>query len=385
MANIETSTDASRVIYLNSADASQRVSNLESNPTGGLSYRGDKTTDVRFFLEESIVVPPHHTILLSLHSCNIPYTFYNFQLGGNTQLQFYTSDYNSRTTNRSPASGYNTITIRAGNYTPTTLATELKTQLNGQATIAGDFDCEYDAQTLKYKYVFKKSGKRLTFNFENEDRTFRNAIGFNDNNFVQGITDPEFFMDEESGAPHTQRMGWTTASAEFVINSQTNAVASYDDPMADISEYFSVVDVNYNVRSLYLRTNITQHSVLDSAINNRFSNILARIPLNAESGGEITISPSDGSIHTLMLKVREITEILVRLTDKDNRLINLNGLDFTIALQFDFIETPQISVPVGMREKVEARKIHKFLKDTGKTKELKEFLEDEQNKKFINV
>ena len=377
MANIETSTDASRVIYLNSADATQRISNLEATPTGGINYRGDKTTDVRFFLEEAISVPAHHTILLSLHSCNIPYTFYNFQLGGNTQLQFYISDYNSRTTNRSPASGYNTITIRAGNYTPTTLATELKTQLNAQATIGGDFDCEYDAQTLKYKYVFKKSGKRLTFNFDNEDRTFRNAIGFNDNNFVQGITDPEFFIEEESGGSETQRMGWTTASAEFVINSQTNAVASHDDPMGDVSEYFSVVDVNYNVRSLYLRTNITQHSVLDSAINNRFSNILARIPLNAESGGEITITPSDGSIHTLMLKVREITEILVRLTDKDNRVINLHGLDFTM--------TPEVRIPVGMREKVEARKIHKFLKNTGKERELKQFLEEDQNKKFLNV
>ena len=60
-------------------------------------------------------------------------------------------------------------------------------------------------------------------------------------------------------------------------------------------------------------------------------------------------------------------------------------LDFQVALQFDFIETPQVSVPVGMREKVEAKKIHKFLKDTGRDKELKEFLADERNKKFLNV
>ena len=155
--------------------------------------------------------------------------------------------------------------------------------------------------------------------------------------------------------------------------------------MSDPDQFFSVVDVNFHIRSLYLRTNITQHSVLDSSIGSRFSNILARIPITSQSGGELVVAPSDGAVHQLILKVREITSISVRLTDKDNKLIDLNGLDFQVALQFDFIETPQVSVPVSMREKVEAKKIHKFLKDTGREKELKEFLTDERNKKFLNV
>ena len=45
----------------------------------------------------------------------------------------------------------------------------------------------------------------------------------------------------------------------------------------------------------------------------------------------------------------EITGIGVRLTDQRNRLINLNGLDWDISLQFDFVEKPELKVPKDKR------------------------------------
>ena len=120
--------------------------------------------------------------------------------------------------------------------------------------------------------------------------------------------------------------------------------------------------MNSSIRSLYLRTNLTQHSVLDSAVGGGFSSILARVPIDVESGGIITVSPSDGSIHKLMLKVREITFIQIRLTDQKNRLLDLNGLDWDISVQFDFIETPALRIPKDKRLQIQER-LYKDFKD----------------------
>ena len=395
MANIETSTDASRVIYLDSADASENLSGIT---TAGKSK---KTTDVKFFLEEAVVVPPHHTILLSLHSCAIPYSFYNFQTGRNTQLkiQFVQSNTLSTPLAHPDENAVFTLTINQGNYNIASLLDQVKSFVNlaSSGLVGGsntDFDCAFNPSTLKCEWLYKKSNTRLRFLFrDNQDTNFKEEFGFNENCFVQPEIDGgyNFWMENDGdgtgGDPNLFQIGFDnggTATPNFTAITNTG-VGGSPLLMSDPDQFFSVVDVNFHIRSLYLRTNITQHSVLDSSIGSRFSNILARIPINSQSGGELVVAPSDGAVHQLILKVREITSISIRLTDKENKLIDLNGLDFQVALQFDFIETPQVSVPVSMREKVEAKKIHKFLKDTGREKELKEFVADERNKKFLNV
>ena len=118
MANIETSTDASRVIYLDSADATTNLSGVAS------AGKSKKTTDVQFQLEEPIVVPPHHTILLSLHSCAIPYSFYNFQTGRNTTLTISFCDTNTLDTNETTD---RQLVLTQANYNIQSLLDEIKT------------------------------------------------------------------------------------------------------------------------------------------------------------------------------------------------------------------------------------------------------------------
>ena len=137
---------------------------------------------------------------------------------------------------------------------------------------------------------------------------------------------------------------------------------------AGTDNIFSAVDVNSSIRSLYVRTNLTTNSVLDSAVGGGFSSILARIPIDVNSGGVITISPSDGSVHKLLLKVREITTMGVRLTDQRNRLIDLNGLNWDISIQFDFIETPSIKVPKDKRLEIHERQYKQYKDKIDKTK-----------------
>ena len=378
MANIETSTDASRVLYLDSARA---TNNLSGVATAGESRR---TTDVGFQLQEPIVVPSHHTILLSVHSCNIPYSFYNFQSGRNLTITYRETEWN---VDGGDGSGTQ-FTLKEGNYNIQNLLNEISTEINSSVGGGSDFVVQFNPSTLKCEWIYKRDGYRLTLQFRADQTTnFKEEIGFAPNSFVAGLDTPatedgtgyNFWMSFKTD---TYRIGYSDGSTSTTITSTTST-----DPIPDPQSYFSVIDVNYHIRQLYLRTNITSHSVLDSALGCRFSNILAKIPITSQSGGELVIAPTDGAVHTLMLKVREITAILVRLTDKDNKLINLNGLDFTIALQFDFVETPTHTVPVGMREKVDAKQYHNWLKSQGKSKEteLKAFLKRDENKKFISV
>ena len=378
MANIETSTDASRVLYLDSARA---TNNLSGVVVAGESRR---TTDVGFQLQEAIVVPSHHTILLSVHSCNIPYSFYNFQTGRNLTITYRRTAYN---TDSGDGSGTQ-FTLKEGNYNIQNLLNEISTQINSTIGGGSDFVVQFNPSTLKCEWIYKENGYRLTLQFRADQSTnFKEELGFAPNSFVAGLSLPatedgtgyNFWMDRSGG---NYRIGYSDGTTSTTISTTTATT-----PIPDPQSYFSVVDVNYHIRQLYLRTNITSHSVLDSALGCRFSNILAKIPITSQSGGELIIAPTDGAVHTLMLKVREITSIFMRLTDKDNKLINLNGLDFTIALQFDFVETPTHEVPVSMREKVDAKQYHNWLKSQGKNKEkeLKDFISQDDNKKFLNV
>jgi len=77
MANsfIETQTDASRILFIDSRDGK----NLDGNP--------QITTHYEINLQDPIVVPSHHAILLSLHRMNVPRTFYNFAKNRNAGVE----------------------------------------------------------------------------------------------------------------------------------------------------------------------------------------------------------------------------------------------------------------------------------------------------------
>ena len=66
-------------------------------------------------------------------------------------------------------------------------------------------------------------------------------------------------------------------------------------------------------------------------------------------------------------------------------MIDLNGLDWTMSLEFDFIETPEVEVKTSMRETIEGRKYERFLKDKGKLNELRQLKVREGQIKKVNV
>ena len=96
-----------------------------------------------------------------------------------------------------------------------------------------------------------------------------------------------------------------------------------------------MADLNGGIHSLYLRTNLPVISSMDSATGG-VSQILAKIPIMSGPGSIIFHEPQN-SVHKSLIQSRSIRFITVRLTDDRNRLVSLNGLDFSVALMFEFV------------------------------------------------
>ena len=335
---IETETDASRVLYINSRDATT-------------FYNGNQS-DFVFVLEEPIVVPDHHTMLMSVYSAEIPYSFYNFRDGVNTRLDYAvtafgvpaTYDVNGFLDLTAP--GANTMMLPEGNYTAVELANYLTTRVFTAGPI-NPLEVLFDPIKLKFSFRCVSKGLRVTLalahgassgTFANPGDDMNEELGFD---FLNILGDP--FVEKQNAGLLPYWHGYTNPPLVLPgLGVDTNV----GGPFTTDPEYFlysdDVVDMTNSIRSLFIRTNLSTSSVLDSHIGGGFSNILTRVPINTEPGGIITIRPADGNIHKLLLKVKAITDISITLTNQQNQVINLNGLTFDLSLKLEFIQTEEL-------------------------------------------
>jgi len=353
----ETETDASRVLYINSKDAT-------------IIYN-ENTSDFDFTLEEPIVVPEHHSIVMSVYSAEIPYSFYNFQNGINCRLDYSITAFGVPATYNGGildlgAPGAGTIFIDEGNYNAVQLANTLTSKLAG-------LEVSYDSIAMKFRFRCTALNSRITMALRYGPFTGTPDAPGDDMNEELG-----FDWEGLVGDPFIER----DAMGQYFygFNDNTGATISISGPHATSPAYYmyadDVCDMTNSIRSLFIRTNLSTSSVLDSHIGGGFSNILTRIPINAEPGGIINVRPSDGHIHKLLLKIKAITSISIRLTNQKNTTINLNGLNFDISLKLDFIENKILKTPKSGREIVvesqQKAKEKEKLKSKEKTKSKKD-------------
>jgi hypothetical protein len=341
----ETGTTASRVIYINSKDATSII--------------GDNRSDFDFTLDEPIVVPPHHNILLSVYSAEIPYSFYNFRDGVNTKIDYALTSYNNQATYNAngkldlTAPGHNTLTIPEGNYNAIELALLLTNGITG-------LECLYDPNKLKFSFRCLNAGTRITLALKNGIDTGTPDFPGEDMNEELGfdwfniLGDP--FVERDIAGLQEYYYGYTNPTLD--VNGNPIPGPGTDNnrqgPFLVTPAYFlysdDVADLTNSVRSLFMRTNLSTTSVLDSNIGGGFSNILCRVPINAEAGGIINVEPVNGDVHKLLLKLKTITNIAIRLTNQKNETINLNGLDFDVSLKLEFIEDRELKEPPDVRQ-----------------------------------
>lgn len=332
----ETDTAASRVLYINSKDAT--------------TFFNQNQSDFVFSLQEPIVVPEHHSMLMSVFSAEIPYSFYNFRIGVNCRLDYAITvfgtpaDYDANGFLDLAPVNAQSLVIPEGNYN----AIELAKIISDGVVAAGPvnpLEVLFDPIKLKFSFRCIIKTYRVTLAMKNGASTgedMNEELGFD---LINTQGDP--FVELDAGA--TQ---WFNGFSNPTLDGNGDPVAGVgvdtirNGPFLVSPQYFlygdDVVDVTNSIRSLFLRTNLSTTSVLDSHIGGGFSNILTRVPINAEAGGIITIKPVDGDVHKLLLKVKSITDIAITLTNQKNQVINLNGLTFDISLKLEFIADKEL-------------------------------------------
>lgn len=292
---LQSNTGSSKILYIDSRDADTYLSSkLEGGDNKPL------TSYFQYILKENIEIPLNQRALISLNSATIPYSFYNIRLGVNDVLTAEAS--NSTATKRLAHR------IPAGNYTVYTLAENIKTFFNTSLQDAGNgisyvFSMDFDTDRQKFLYsATTEESDSITIKFE--------------------------FADKDLISPHIE-MGFDAVDITF--NTSTGTLNSNN-----------VVDINGSIHGVYVRTNLVSTGTLDSQ-SKTFSNILARIPINVQSGGIIFATPNNQT-HRSIVDIRTINTLTIRLTDERNRILDLNGLNFQIAISVDFIHAEK---PIG--------------------------------------
>ena len=360
----ETETRTSRVLFISSGDAT--------------AYFNDNRSNYKFTLEEAVVVPNHHSIVMSLIGAEIPYSFYNFVSGRNTLL-FYQYNVSPGFTDYVGGVISPTLALQlrpTGNWNAVELAEYITRGVNIQTGLApNSFQMLFDPIALKFKFIMNTVG-RVTLAMKNSPNLVEDMneeIGFD---LTNTLGDP--FVENVGAGVVPIRYGYVNEP----IGGTGVGIDTYNDggghaptPISPLIYLYAddVCDMSNSIRTLFIRSNLTSSSVLDSHVGGGFSDILARIPIDKEPGEIINIRASDGNVHQLLLKVKDFTEIHIRLTNQRNEEINLNGLDFNISLKLDFIENKTLQMPDNIRQLVDEGKkeisdIEKVDKDLSRTK-----------------
>ena len=281
--------ESSIVLHINSKD---RTDNLDINNQYSTSH-------FKYFFKQPIINNIGNSFLLSLHSSIIPYSFYNIRTNINDIVTVTVYD---------PATGgqinVKVLTITPGSYTVGSLITELETQF---LTLVAD-----GILTQGITIGFNRQTQKLTF--------ITKAVA--DNNKI----DLDFALTEK-GANIPMGFRDREQTVKFTNVISTSAVSS------------NVCDVNGSVHSVFIRTSLTSTGQLDSS-SGGFTTILGRIPIEKNFGSVLFFNPTNAT-HSIKVYDNYIQSISIKLTDDNGRLLDLNGLNFTLSLEFEKLFTPK--------------------------------------------
>ena len=322
----DTSTPASKVIHLDSAHAHV---NYQKDEDGNIL-----TTNFLYHMNEAILCPEHLSMICSLHTATIPYSFYNVRHGINNSLVLeYTSG--------ASAAVLYKIVIPSGSYTALTLLNTFLKILAG----ASDFlraPWNSGGSTDLYR-IYKWNTQWESFVTAGiTENPFTTSVGQTPT-VVKASLDKarlryHFHQGTDSGNTLKFKWGHDDSIAGDLFGFRKNAgdvTILVSEDGSTYAQSDKVVDMSDEIHGLYVRTSLTTDGTLNSE-SGTFSNILGRIAIDVNYGGVIFHTPNNSS-HKLQITMPVVKMVGVKLTDDQNRLIDRNGLDWQISIQIDFV------------------------------------------------
>ena len=273
---LDAGNENSKVIHITSSDADSDLSSTKSF--------------LKYDLLTPILTPRNQDTLVSLYSAVIPYSFYNIRQGINDKI--YYSQVGSTT--------LLSLTIPQGSYTINSLQSKLKEL----------FDTAINAATTS-TITYNRTDMKFTYNIPQHS----------------GVNQIYFNWGYAEGQGHKD-------GAEIALGFPSY-YSSINTGFTSLESLF-VPDVNGGVHSIHIRTNLSSKGSIDSQ-SRSFSTILGTIPIDVNFGGVLFFRPAD-AIHKIVITSKDIKNIIIRLTDDRDRLLDLNGLDFNITILIDHIK-----------------------------------------------
>jgi hypothetical protein len=89
------------------------------------------------------------------------------------------------------------------------------------------------------------------------------------------------------------------------------------------------------VQCLHIQSNFLTGNINSSSIYQQ--NTICTIPVNAAPNSNI-VYENNGSVFTSNLFSNILNDIVIKIVDQDNNILNLNGLDWSITIQLDIID-----------------------------------------------
>ena len=321
----DTSTPASKVIHLDSNHAHIFHQKDEDG--------NELTSHFMYHMKEAVLCPEHLSMICSLHTATIPYSFYNVRHNVNNAIILNYVD------SEGTQSGIYKIVIPSGNYTALSLRATFLEVLSATPEFLAS---PWAANQFRF-YKLGLDGNfavHLINPFLTSTVPYLLSMTFDLTRLRYKLANTSSVLSGLTFLWHTETTdGKSTANDLFGFRNDVDIFVPYSPTGFLHVSSDKVIDMNDEIHGLYIRTSLTTDGTLNAATG-IFSNILSRVPVTCNPGGVIFHTPNNSS-HKLQISLPVIKFITIKLTDEKNRVLDLNGLNFQISIQIDFVQRLQ--------------------------------------------
>ena len=325
---LENNAPGSKVVYFDSRDAQYNQYTNAGRPF---------TTHALFDMKESLAVDNHLDTLVSLHAAAIPFSFYLIRENQNDTLMLSVGKASTDMQNTNVK-----MQFPSGNFTPSEFADEmtvlLQQKLEEMKTYLPGI---WDDAVFAPKVTWLPFKDKLVWQF--------NTSGSNGSRQTPDIK-IRFLCSAGQGSTMVRETGLEANDLQYFELTAASKIQGYPESGMDHVPGMlcpGCLDLRSSIHSVYLKTSLTNNATLDSSTGN-ISSILCRIPLVADPGSVIHFQGN--GTHQAKTKLDSIKSVVLMLTDDRGRLLNLNGLNWQVSLQFAFVYSQRAIPPLSQQE-----------------------------------